>query len=273
MRNRLALLCLLTSSIAAHAQLSPEPDSSLNDGIPLQPFANSLNALYWPSSGLANYRQDGSSLFVRPSEGGTDAYGQTWTRTAPSRDNMRANGGTFRAIFLGSGDSGFYSAGYSYEGSPLSPDAYTLCRTDHDDAFGFGNVADLALLMSEVDAFDFWFCAGDRAYTIFDPSRSVVGASGVPDVLWTAAPILVPSYLSVSEDPVLVQTWIVSVVDRATGADAEGREFRFALQQFVPSGSTLPNVPVPEPSTYAFAGALGCIALALRRTRLRRKQN
>ena len=262
MRTSLAFACLIASSFTGYAQLSPEPTPSTEDGVVVYRYEGSPNEPAWSTSLLAQYRVDTGVSIARPADGAADALGRVWTSAAPSRSALGTNGGTLRAIFLGD-TSGHYSAGYCYSGSPLSGDSYVLGQAG-SPGLAFGNWTDVSLFAGETGNFDFWVAADDRGYTAFHPENSTTTA----DVLWTREPLLVSTYVPALNARVPVDTWIVSVVDRTSSPEAF--EFRFALQQFVPSGNTLPPSPVPEPSTYAVGGALACLGLAIVRRYKRR---
>jgi hypothetical protein len=270
MTHRLALLlCLFSSAAAGFAQLSTQPPPSSDEGVHIRPFAGSGDEAAWGMSALADYRNDQPTPFVRPAAGGTDVFGRTWDRAAPSRALLADDGGTVRTIFLGEA-AGVDGAGYSYLGVP-NQDSFTLTHGPATPAgLAFGNRTDLSLMAGEATPFDLWIQRGQAAYTLFDPGKSLLPANVQADVLWTTQPLLVNTYLGGIEAYADVETWIVSVLLQDPTATTSALEARFAVQLFGRDGWGGGEIPAaPEPSTYALLGSAACLAAAWLRRRRR----
>ncbi len=270
MTHRLALLlCLFASAAAGFAQLSTQPPPSTDEGVHILPFGGSGDEASWGGSALAHYRNDQPTSFVRPGAGGTDAFGQTWDRSAPSRALLADDGGTVRTIFLGEAP-GVDGVGYSYLGLP-NQNSFTLTHGQATPSgLAFGNRTDLSLMVGEVALFDIWIQRGQTAYTLFDPSKSILPGNVEADVLWTTQPLLVNTYLPGIEAYADVETWIVSVLLQDPASSTGALEARFAVQLFGRDGWGGGEIPAaPEPSTYALLGSAACLAAAWLRRRRR----
>jgi len=271
MRTFLAPLALFASVVTAQAQFTNAtlPSLSTTDGASIVPDTAETN---WASSALANYSTSGS--FVTPSAGGMDAWGHTWSTTAPDFGSLNSAGGTVREIFLGAGNDSFTPAvGYTYLTSPYSVgNSYTLAHLSDDSyapsTFAFGDIADISLAPGWGTAFDLWVDTTHGVYTIFNPANSQTSAGATAQVLWTNSPLLISTWIPAESAFEDVETWIGSLIETpATGGPSE--EFRFAVQGFEVQGEPLRTTPVPEASTYGLLGALALGSLVVKR-KLRR---
>lgn len=271
MRTFLAPLALLASVVTGHAQFisATLPDLSTSDGASIQLDTVDTN---WASSALNNYNTSGS--FVTPSAGAADAWGHTWTTTAPNFGSLNSTGGTVREIFLGAGNDSFTPAvGYTYFTSPYSVgNSFTLAHLSDDSyapsSFSFGDVADINLIPGWESTFDLWVDTTHGVYTLFNPANSQTSADATAKVLWTNSPLLISTWVPADNAFEDVDTWIGSLIETPT-AGGPSQEFRFAVQAFEVQGQPFRDTPVPEPSTYGILGALALGGLVVQR-RLRR---
>ena len=264
MRSLLAPLALFASAVSGYAQFTDAtlPPLSSSDGAFITQDSAQTN---WPSSALQNYST--SNSFVAPAAGGTDAWGHTWTTTAPDFSGVN-NGGTLRKIFLGPGNSSFTPAvGYTYLTSPSSAgNSFTLDYLNEvysPSSFAFGDYTDVNLLPGQVSTFDFWIDTNSGVYTLLNPANSQTTSAATAQVLWTQSPLLVSTYVTSANGFEDVPTWIGTLVETTTGGASQ--EFTFAIQEFEASGTVLNNTPVPEPSTYGLLGVLALAGLVLKR--------
>jgi|GEM_PF-4715391 len=271
MRTLFVPLALMASVVTGRAQFTDAtlPPLSTTDGASIQ---TSPENTQWASSALSNYSTTGS--FVTPAAGGTDAWGHTWTTTAPEFTSINQNGGTIREIFLGPGDTSWMPAvGYTYLTSPYSSgNSYTLAYLSDDtfspSALGFGDVADVNFPAGWEQNFDFWIDTKSGVYTLLNPANSQTSADASAQVLWTSSPLLIPTWVPALGDFENVETWIGSLVE--TPVNGQSHEFRFAVQAFEAQGTPFGgSTPVPEASTYGAVGALGLGLLVLKRARRR----
>ncbi|HEY9155320.1 MAG TPA: PEP-CTERM sorting domain-containing protein [Opitutaceae bacterium] len=270
MRTFLAPLALFASVVTGYAQFTNAtlPPLSTTDGASIVPGTQETG---WSSSALVNYST--SSSFVTPSAGGTDAWGHTWTTTAPNFSAINS-GGTIREIFLGAGNDSFTPAvGYTYLTSPYSSgNSFTLAHLSDDSyapsTLSFGDIADINLIPGWQSTFDLWVDTTHGVYTLFNPANSQTSADATANVLWTNSPLLVSTWVPADNDFENVETWIGSLVETPT-AGGPSQEFHFAVQAFEAQGIPFHDTPVPEPSAYGAIGALAIGALIAKR-KLRR---
>jgi hypothetical protein len=214
-----------------------------------------------------NYSTAGG--FVTPSAGNTDAWGQTWTTTAPNFSAIN-NGGTIREIFLGAGNDAFTPAvGYTYFTSPSSSgNSFTLAHLSDDSyapsTFSFGDIADINLVPGWQSTFDLWVDTTHGVYTLFNPANSQTSADATAQVLWTNSPLLVSTWVPADNAFEDVDTWIGSLIETPTSG-GPSQEFNFAVQAFETQGQPFRDTPVPEPSTYGAIGVLALGALVAKR--------
>ncbi len=262
--------CVLT--LPAWAQLSSLPPLSGEDGIYLRPTSSPLENSSWSSSALSSYRMSADNSFTTPANGAWDTFGQKWTSLAPDRTRIANGGGTLRGIVLGTPGAVPHALGYSYSGTLEASDAYTLAYHSSETSPAFGDRADIRLSPGDAASFDFWVCTPSGAYTLFGSSNRDHAPGIQAEVLWTEAPLLIPTFIPALNNTALVETWIVSIVELGNPSETRS-EFRFGFQQFPIQGSVSnppSGTPVPEPSTYVLAGAALCGVLIIRRTVRRR---
>lgn len=269
MRTLALAAFVLAVASTSSAQLNPLPASSTMDGIFMRSFGGeSANQVNWSGSSLNDYRLGGATSFTPPSGGGTDEFGRAWSTSAPSLTAVANNGGTFRAIFLGAASGSWLNGvGYAYSGDPTQADAFTM--SDAPNRLQFGETIDVPLLRGDADIFDYWLSTANGTYTLLHPEQNPASAANA-QVLWTASPLLVDTYIPALGHSSSVETWIVDFTELSNDPAANPREFRFAFQQYSNSGAPTGNDPIPEPSVYGLIGAAGLGSLAVARRRFRR---
>lgn len=251
--------CALAS--VTFAQLSPLPPSFETIGLSVKDGSSCQSA--WSSSALKNYQNSSCSTYVPPAGNvGLDSYGVNWTASAPTLGKLAKKGGYMRIIFLG-GESGWDGVvGCTFSSYPdASGSSYTIAPACD---LSFGHYTDIPLPKGLGYGFDIWTTGGVNTFCLFNPGHSSILTPS--SISWTETPLSISTCLPSSSSYLNVDTWIASVEELNPNPDLPASSYRIAMQFYYSEGT--PAIPVPEASTYGFAGTGLLLGLtAVRRLR------